>query len=592
MLLAASLQSEATQAALLSQNERNALVARVQMLHKENQRHVELEAQLMARVKLLEHAVWQLRKKCGEEAGAEPSKEASVAVAAAKKRQHSRRALLVRLLQENGVEAAGNLAGIQLPTEYEPKHTPPATPVVAVAAPPAVAVVAPVVATSGLDELQALARTVALAEDDGAAQREKKEQEAEAKRAQQQREAEQKKKEQEEEEMMAKSLGVDASKMMKRMQGGTPVRRKGPGAAQLVAAALGAAPSSSRSSSGSSTAGFGSPGPSVQAAVKWAASHTLRSHLDVVRGVAFHRTRPLVATCSDDWTVRLFNVGENKKKGANVDCVWTYRGHTGPVLAVECSPSGDLVFSAGIDGSIVSWSVPSGLEKGKEGRHGDMAAYRAGVRPDAHDDAVWGLCCGSGLLLSHGADEMVRLWSLKPCGDAALSAVKSNGRIVGADLMSASQFVVATATASAPLVCWDVEADKAAATMGGEGGAGTCSGVRCVPELSVLVTSHADSKVCLWDTRAPAMTASFVAHTAAVSCVDASPGHIVTGSGDAVRLWDMGTRACISDFVAHRKKFDQGVTTLRLSSPSSPAAAGPMFASGAGDGIAKVFSQQ
>ena len=621
--LAAMLQAEATQAALLSQNERNALVARVQVLQKENQRHLELEAQLMTRVKMLEHAVWQLRKRCGEEAGAEPSKEpAAAAATAVKKRQHSRRALLARLLQENGVEAGANLAGVHL-SEYELKP-----PVVTVAAVPVVVPVttaaaaaapvpqqvspplsaAPPSSPSGLEDLQALARGIgvgtpsgngeeslaAAEESGGKAARRTAEQQQQQQHLQQQQE--QKRREQEEEEQLARSLGVDASKMMKRMGGGTPVRRKGAAAAQLVAAALGAAPNRAAASPlAPVSGGFGSPGPSVAAPVKWACSHTLRSHLDVVRGVAFHAARPLAATCSDDWTVRLFACGESKKKGASFDCLWTYRGHTGPVLAVHCGEN--AVFSGGIDGSIVAWAIPEELEKGREGRQGDMAAQRLWVRRDAHEDAVWGLRAGHGLLLSHGADQSVRLWREEAAGGdpeeaaaaAALHSLRSNGRIVGADLLGPSSVVVATAAATSALSCLDAETGQTTLVVG-DAALGPCAALRAVPEHSAVVSGHSNSKTCLWDLRSGAAIASFVAHTEAVACLDANGSHIVTGSGDAIRLWDFGTRACISDFVAHRKKFDEGVTALRLAPPVPGLP--PMFASGAGDGIAKIFSQQ
>jgi WD40 repeat protein len=312
----------------------------------------------------------------------------------------------------------------------------------------------------------------------------------------------------------------------------------------------------------------------------------------VVRDLSFHGSRPLVATCSDDWTVRLFGVAEGKKKGASLDCLWTYRGHTGPVLAVQCADS--VVYSGGIDGSIIAWALPDDLERGRDGIHGDMAAYRRRVRHDAHDDAVWGLRCATGLLLSHGADQCVKLWrtgaeEATAEEDAPLRSIPIGARIVGADLLSASSLVVATDAASSGIGCWDAETGQSTLSFG-DTSAGVCSDVRAVPEHSAVVSGHRNSHTCVWDLRSGAAVASFVAHTEAVACLDASASHIVTGSGDAIRLWDFGTRACMSDFVAHRKKFDEGVTTLRLA-PSVPGLP-PMFASGAGDGIAKIFSQQ
>lgn len=148
-------------------------------------------------------------------------------------------------------------------------------------------------------------------------------------------------------------------------------------------------------------------------------------------------------------------------------------------------------------------------------------------------------------------------------------------------MASATSVVVAT---SEGLVVLDVETGQVALRLSDEN-LGVCSCVRAIPQRNLLVAGHMDGKVGLWDVRTGSVSNSFVAHTESVACLDATNSHIATGSSEAVRLWDLTASSCINDFVAHRKKFDEGVTTIRFNSQGSS------FVSGGGDGVAKVFSQ-
>ena len=43
----------------------------------------------------------------------------------------------------------------------------------------------------------------------------------------------------------------------------------------------------------------------------------------------------------------------------DVEPVYTFRGHLGPVLCLAITGDGDKCFSAGLDGDIRIWNVPS-----------------------------------------------------------------------------------------------------------------------------------------------------------------------------------------------------------------------------------------
>ena len=86
---------------------------------------------------------------------------------------------------------------------------------------------------------------------------------------------------------------------------------------------------------------------------------------------SFHPSRSLLASVSDDWTLRVFSTrmerDKRKKKGnglKNSECLWCCRGHNGPVLSLEVNAQNERIYSASIDGTVMAWSIPDALEDG------------------------------------------------------------------------------------------------------------------------------------------------------------------------------------------------------------------------------------
>ena len=98
--------------------------------------------------------------------------------------------------------------------------------------------------------------------------------------------------------------------------------------------------------------------------------YTLRSHMDIVRGIKFFPSSlETMATISEDCMVKLWNLGELEKKysetDGNPEPYLTLRGHTGPLLAVtglddnrQQNSNANVLFTAGIEGSIRVWNTP------------------------------------------------------------------------------------------------------------------------------------------------------------------------------------------------------------------------------------------
>ena len=74
-----------------------------------------------------------------------------------------------------------------------------------------------------------------------------------------------------------------------------------------------------------------------------------------VNGVAFHPTKNILASCSYDSTIKLWNTDTGEELS-------TLRGHDREVLSVSWSPDGTRLASGSKDWTVRIWEVATGKE--------------------------------------------------------------------------------------------------------------------------------------------------------------------------------------------------------------------------------------
>ncbi|XP_028147840.1 striatin-3 isoform X1 [Diabrotica virgifera virgifera] len=327
----------------------------------------------------------------------------------------------------------------------------------------------------------------------------------------------------------------------------------------------------------------------------WNAKYTLRSHFDGVRALAFHPTEPLLITASEDHTLKLWNLQKTvpAKKSASLDVepLYTFRSHTGPVLCLAISGTGEHCYSGGLDGTINCWNVPNS----------NIDPYDL-YEPDVlnstlhgHSDAVWGLAVlnSKQQLLSCSADKTVKLWA-PHSKQQLLSTFISD--IDG--IPSSVAFVrdepnrIVASYSSLNCVIFDTETGKPVTRLESTAPDGVNSRARqinkvvCHPTLPLTITAHEDTHIRFWDNHTGKMVHSMVAHLDAVTSLAVDPNglYILSGSHDcSIRLWHLDNKTCVQEITAHRKKFDESILDVAFH-PSRP-----YIASAGADGLAKVF---
>ncbi|XP_071159599.1 striatin-3-like isoform X8 [Mytilus edulis] len=327
----------------------------------------------------------------------------------------------------------------------------------------------------------------------------------------------------------------------------------------------------------------------------WNAKYTLRSHFDGVRALAFHPVEPVLLTASEDHTLKLWNLQKTvpAKKTASLDVepVYTFRAHIGPVLCLAINATGEQCYSGGIDSTIKCWNIPnSNIDPYDSFDPSVLQETLVG-----HTDAVWGLSIHSSKtqLLSNSSDGTVKLWS--PGAKSPLlnsfTADTDDGVPTSVDFVRCDPSQMVASYTSSNTYIYDLETAKQILCLETKinidtNNSNQINRIITHPTRPVTITAHEDRHIRFFDNNTGKLIHSMVAHLDAVTSLAIDPNglYLLSGSHDcSIRLWNLDSNTCVQEITAHRKKFDESIFDVAFH-PSKP-----YIASAGADALAKVF---
>uniref|UniRef100_A0A3Q4HRC2 Striatin, calmodulin binding protein n=1 Tax=Neolamprologus brichardi TaxID=32507 RepID=A0A3Q4HRC2_NEOBR len=296
----------------------------------------------------------------------------------------------------------------------------------------------------------------------------------------------------------------------------------------------------------------------------WNPKFTLRSHFDSVRSLAFHPVEPVLVTASEDHTLKLWNLQKTapaKKCAAlDVEPIYTFRAHSGAVLCVTMSSSGEQCFSGGVDGTIQSWNTPNP-------NIDPYDSYEPSVLRGAlcgHTDAVWGLVYSSAhrRLLSCSADGTVRLWT-SPWIQTAFTSCQE----VSIRAHATSHNIIRLYKEPTGTSCIYYFHSKS-------------SGVKRAVLTAEPITASGNQEV--HPSLCPVTSKGLHLCLQSLLCADWL-SLLPSGHDCSIRLWNMESKTCIQEFTAHRKKFEESIHDVAFHPTKC------YIGSAGADALAKVF---
>ncbi len=306
-----------------------------------------------------------------------------------------------------------------------------------------------------------------------------------------------------------------------------------------------------------------------------AAPNTLGGHANSVNGISVSPNGEMLASASDDYTVKLWNISTGKE-------IRTLSGHTNQVWGVSFSPDGKMLASASADNTVKLWNPYTGKEirtlighkdavhRVSFSRNGNILASASAdntvklwnpytgkkIRTlTGHKDAVWGVSFSpdGNILASGSEDYMVKLWDTST--GRAIKTLTGHQEVLGVSF-SPNGNILASASADNTVKLWDTSRWTAKTLTVNLNAPAPVFGVSFSPDGNILASASVDKTVKLWNPYTGKKINTLSGHTKEVWEVSFIPDSNILASASVdktVKLWNTSTGKEIKTLTGHTK---------------------------------------
>ncbi|XP_063684022.1 striatin-3-like isoform X2 [Bolinopsis microptera] len=327
----------------------------------------------------------------------------------------------------------------------------------------------------------------------------------------------------------------------------------------------------------------------------WQLKCSMRAHFDSVRQLTFSPDRPLLFTASDDCTLRMWDVEAlnlYKKGGPDVEPLYTFRGHSAPVLCCSCANSENeiLLFSGSADSTVRYWRLPAGADINIYDPY-DGLVEEGELR--GHEEAVWGITSHPTSLqtVSCGADGITCVWDISLPNPLVTTFTSEDGApatcvdYVRSDPESS---MIAVGYVSSVIIIYNIPETRILSTLTCEPGATneSVNSLASHPSNGTVIAGYSDKEIRIFDVNSGELLHHMTTHIEAVTSVTIDPSGVylaTVGHDCSLRIWNIEDKSCTQEMTAHQKKFDEAILTVAFH-PSQT-----FIATGGSDSTIKLY---
>ncbi len=257
---------------------------------------------------------------------------------------------------------------------------------------------------------------------------------------------------------------------------------------------------------------------------------TLEGHKDWVHSVSFSPDGQILASGSDDNTIKLWRISDG-------DLIKTLKGHEGGVRSVSFSPDGQILASGSSDKNIKLWQMPDGsLIRTLAGHEGWV--HSVSFSPDGQ------------ILASGGSDNTIKLWRVSD--GSLIGTLAGHTNDVRSIAFSPDGQILASGSLDKTIKLWRVFDGSLIRTISETG---LVVSVSFSPDGEILASGSDDSTIKLWRVSDGSLIRTLTGHKGFVRSVSFSPdGEILASGSDdyTIKLWQVSDGSLIRTLTGHK----------------------------------------
>ncbi|KAF9570894.1 protein with putative role during mitosis [Mortierella alpina] len=267
---------------------------------------------------------------------------------------------------------------------------------------------------------------------------------------------------------------------------------------------------------------------------------TLKGHTKAVQDIAFDTKGNFLVSCSNDLSIKIWDLQQDYK------CIKTLFGHDHSVSSVAFLPSGDMIASASRDKTIKLWELATGYCVKTIVGHLEWVRY---IQPSQdgrllvscssdQTSRVWDVASGECKSEFRGHDNVVECAAFAPITSYPFikELLGINPKVSSKEQPSPGQYV-ATGSRDKTIKLWDSTGQCIHTLIGHDN---WVRGVVFHPSGKYLLSASDDKTIKIWDLGSGRCTKTLEAHQHFVTCIafNTTSPVVATGSVDqSVKIW-------------------------------------------------------
>lgn len=257
---------------------------------------------------------------------------------------------------------------------------------------------------------------------------------------------------------------------------------------------------------------------------------TLAGHTDAVWSVALSQDGQLLASGSQDGTIKVWNPTTGELFG-------TIQAEAGPVLSVNITADRRTLVAGSGDGTIKVWDLTNG----------ELRYTLTG-----HRSSVWSVALSDDgkTLVSGSDDNNINVWNLET--GELVRTLTGHSRTVYSVALSPYGKTIMSASADRTIRVWDIETGQLLRTLEGHGS--TVRSLAMSPDGQTLASGSWDRTIKIWNIQSGELLKTFEGHRDRVVSVafSADGATLASASIDGtVKVWDAQTGTTLQTLSDH-----------------------------------------